>query len=148
MKLEELVYNFRKAIEQAKQNGEPSYYFRKFPTGQCGITSDMLCQYLIDEGFSNIEYVNGTYYPDAPEEPQSHTWLIVEGAVVDITADQFKHADPPLRCDIPVYVGPMSDYYQIFEIRPVGQHLHDGLSKEWSNYRELKANYETILKYL
>ena len=108
----------------------------------------MLCQYLIDKGFSNIEYANGTYYSDDPENWQSHTWLVVEGIVVDITADQFKYATPPLKRNISVYVGPMCDYYRLFEIRPGDQHLHYGLSKEWSNYRALKADYETILKYL
>lgn len=148
MNLEELVHNFRTAIDRAKWNEESSYYFREFPTGQCGTTSDILCQYLIDKGFSNIEYANGTYYSDDPKNWQSHTWLVVKGTVVDITADQFKHANPPLKCDIPVYVGPITDYYRLFEIRPGSQHLHYGISKEWSNYRELKTDYETILKYL
>ena len=48
MNLEKLVYNFRDAIETAIENGESGIFFRKFPTGQCGHTSDMLAQYLID----------------------------------------------------------------------------------------------------
>ena len=39
MNLEELVYNFRGAIEATKENGEVGTFFRKFPTGQCGHTS-------------------------------------------------------------------------------------------------------------
>ena len=36
MNLKELVYNFRNAIERAKDNNEPDEFFRKFPNGQCG----------------------------------------------------------------------------------------------------------------
>lgn len=42
MNLNELVYNFRNAIERAKDNNEPGEFFRKFPNGQCGNASDML----------------------------------------------------------------------------------------------------------
>ena len=54
--LENLVFNFRKAIEAAKANNEPGEFFRKFPVGQCGNTSDILAQYLIDNGFAPITY--------------------------------------------------------------------------------------------
>ena len=57
MELETLVHNFRKAIEAAQANYEPGEFFRKFPTGQCGHTSDMLAQYLIDNGIGPITYV-------------------------------------------------------------------------------------------
>ena len=66
MELETLVRNFRKAIEDAQTNYEPGSFFRKFPTRQCGHTSDMLAQYLIDNGIGPITYVSGTYYDDCP----------------------------------------------------------------------------------
>lgn len=147
-KLDELVHGFRNAIERAKNEGESSYYFSRFPVGQCGTTSDMLSQYLIDNGIENIEYVNGTYYSEDPENWQAHTWLLVDGLVIDITCDQFKFHAPPLRCDVPVYIGPVSDYYCQFKISRGGKHPHFGLQKEWSNYRELKSDYNTILRYL
>lgn len=50
-KLEKLVFAFRKAIERAQKNDEPGEFFRKFPTGQCGHTSDLLAQFLIDNTF-------------------------------------------------------------------------------------------------
>lgn len=52
MRLEKLVTEFRKAIERAKNNNEQGEFFRKFPTGQCGNASDMLAQYLLDNGYS------------------------------------------------------------------------------------------------
>ncbi len=148
MGLNELVINFRNAIESAKANGESGYYFSKFPSGQCGTTSDMLAQYLIDNGYGEITYINGTYYGDTPFDTQAHTWLKVNGLVIDITADQFKHHENPLKCDIPVYIGPMTVYYQQFKILPGGAHKHFGLDKSWTNYYDLKKCYEIIIRYL
>lgn len=148
MRLEELVSDFRKAIERAKDNCEPGEFFRKFPTGQCGNTSDMLAQYLIDNGFSPIIYANGTYYGEEWDDRQAHTWLIVDGLLIDITGDQFKYHDAPLKNNVPVYVGPMTEYYELFEITPGGMHEHFGLDARWFNYHELKGWYETILRYL
>ena len=60
MRLYEVVMGFRRAIEKAKANNEQGEFFRKFPTGQCGNTSDMLAQYLIDNGISPIHIRNRT----------------------------------------------------------------------------------------
>ena len=79
MELETLVRNFRKAIEAAQANYELGEFFRKFPTGQCGHSSDMLAQYLIDNGIGPITYVNGTYYGDDSEDRWCHAWLVVDG---------------------------------------------------------------------
>ena len=54
MSLEILVANFRKAIEAAKENYERGELFRNFPVGQCGHASDILSQYLIDNGFRTV----------------------------------------------------------------------------------------------
>ena len=51
MTLKSLVSKFRKAIELAIDNGEKGTFFKEFPFGQCGNTSDMLAQYLIDNDF-------------------------------------------------------------------------------------------------
>lgn len=148
MSLEILVYNFRKAIEAAKKNNEHGELFRKFPIRQCGHTSDILAQYLIDNGFSPVTYVNGTYYGDHFDDRQAHTWLLVNGLVIDITGDQFKHHEEPLKYNIPIYIGPMTEYYRLFEINPGGMHEHFGLECHWSNFHELKTWYEIILQYL
>lgn len=148
MTLEELVFKFRHAIESAKESEADGYYFCKFPTGQCGTTSDMLAQYLIDNGYNHITYVNGTFYGNTPFDNQSHTWLEVNGLVIDIAGDQFKYHDQPLKYDIPVYVGPMNTYYRQFEITPGGAHEHLGLEKSWSNYYDLKNWYEAIKRYM
>ena len=147
MKLEILVSNFREAIEIAKANKERGELFREFPVGQCGHTSDILAQYLIDNRIGPVIYVNGTYYGDDWDR-WSHTWLVVEGLVIDITGDQFKYHKEPLTYNVPIYIGPMIEYYQLFEVGPGGRHEHFGFEMEWSNYHELKDWYETILRYL
>ena len=146
--LEELVVAFRKAIEAAIANGEQGELFRKFPVGQCGHTSDMLAQFLIDKGIGPITYINGTYYGSRGSITQAHTWLVVDGLIIDITGDQFKHHKAPLTNDVPIYIGPMTKYYHLFDTTHGSNHEHFGLEEQWSNYRELKAWYDTILKYM
>lgn len=146
--IKKMVLDFRRAIEVAQSNKEPGEFFRKFPVGQCGNTSDMLAQYFIDNGIEPITYVNGTYYGNGFEEMQCHTWLEVNRLVIDITGDQFKYYDKPLKNEVSVYVGEMIQYYQIFEIGPGGKHRHLGLNAQWMNYHELKQWYETILRYM
>ena len=148
MNLEEFVYNFRGAIESAKQNVEVGTFFRKFPTGQCGHTSDMLAQYLIDNGFESIVYVNGTYYGDEWDDQWSHTWLVVNEQIIDITGDQFKYHQEPLKNNVPVYIGPANKFYDLFEIHSSGKHKHFGLNDQWTNYFDLRQWYETIMRYL
>jgi len=148
MSLERLVYDFRKAIEAAKKNNEPGELFRNFPIRQCGHASDILAQYLIDNGFRSVKYVNGTYYGDDIDNKQSHTWLLVDGRVIDITGDQFKYKEELLNYDVPVYIGPVTDFHRLFEINPGGKYEHFGLDYDWSNYHDLKTWYEIILQYM
>lgn len=146
--LELLVKNFRNAIELAKFNREKGSFFRDFPTGQCGRTSDLLAQYLIDNGFSQIYYVNGTYYYPDVFDSQEHAWLEVKGLIVDITCDQFKYCDEPLINNSPVYVGPKNSFYELFESDTTDKCIHYGLKMCNNNYTEMQNLYETILTYL
>ena len=148
MELFKLVSNFRNAIELAKFNNEKGEFFRQFPIGQCGNTSDMLAQYLIDNDFFTVYYVNRTYYYPDSYDSQEHAWLEVDGKIIDITADQFKYENEPLKNNCPVYIGPMNDYYKIFESHPMDKYIHLGLEMCKYNYSELKEYYKTTLKYL
>ena len=118
MELETLVRNFRKAIEDAQTNYEPGSFFRKFPTRQCGHTSDMLASTYSD------------------------------GLVIDITGDQFRYHPAPLTFNIPVYIGPTAEFHRLFEVTPAGCSAHHGLERHWIHYHDLRSWYETILKYL
>ena len=147
-KIKILAFNFREAIEKAKDNDEPGAFFRNFPYGQCGNTSDLLAQFFIDNGIGPITYVSGTYYGNDLEDRWSHAWLSVDDLIIDITGDQFKYHKGPLTYDIPVYIGPMTDFYRLFEIGTSGKCEHLGLEEQWVHYPELKKLYEIILKYL
>lgn len=148
LNLENLANEFRAAIEAAKQAGEMHVYIRKFPVGQCGNISDILAQYLLDCKFTSVIYINGTYYGENCDERWSHTWLEVDGLIVDLTADQFQFQKVPLKNNTAVYVGPMNDWYQLFDLEHGSYHKHIGLERNWSNYRDLAECYEIIKKYL
>jgi hypothetical protein len=148
MLLERLVYDFRRAIEAAKKNNEPGEFFRKFPDGQCDHACDILAQYLIDKEIRSINIMNGTYHYDYNGNSQSHTWLLVGDSVIDITGDQFRYCKEPLKNDTPVYIGPVTDYYRLFEVRPGDICKHIGLNRTWAHYHKLKTWYEIILQYL
>lgn len=143
-----LAEQFRRAIDAAKAAGESHDYIRNFPKGQCGHISDILSQHLLDSGIGPIIYVNDTYYGDVWEDRWSHTWLEVHGEIIDLTADQFKFNDKPLWNDNPVYIGPMNDWYRLFDTEHGSYHEHKGLERSWSNYHQLQQCYEIIKKYL
>lgn len=143
-----IAYRFRTAIEKAIEAGESESFFRKFPTGQCGHTTDMLIQYLLDLGYQHVIYVNGTYYGNEWDDRWSHTWLELDGIIVDITGDQFKHHPYPLKNDVPIFVGPPNDWYRLFDTEHGSYHEHNGLEKSWINYSELLQWYAIIMQYM
>ena len=111
-----LAEQFRNAIEQAKENDEKDslYFFQRFPSGCCGDASDLLAQYLSDNGIKTFQ-VRGDF---CEPELQSHAWLSTENnIVIDITDDQFKHNRIYNYFDIPVYVGGESDFHKMFQNR-------------------------------
>ena len=146
--LSEIAWKFRHAIENAREAGEYGELFIKFPDGQCGNVSDLLSQYLNDLGYESVYYVNGTFYDFDNEDSQSHTWLEVKGIIIDITGDQFRQRQEPLKCDVPVYVGPIDEWHKIFDTSHGSYYIHTGLQETWFIYAELKRWYETILTFL
>lgn len=148
MDIKEMCMQFRKAIELAIENNAPGEFFRKFPKGQCGNTSDILAQYFIENSIKPIIYVNGTYYGDSEYGRYSHAWLEVYGQIIDITGDQFWDQKKPLKNNTPVYVGKMNSFYKSFDTAPGDRGEHFGLEPKWSNYRELQEIYRIILKYM
>ena len=94
-------------------------------------------------------YICGNYYGDNEGYGQSHAWLeLSDGTIIDITGDQFKYHEAPLTDNIPVYMGPITEYYRMFDTRYGSNHEHFGLERQWSTYHELKTWYEPILNYL
>lgn len=80
--MKELVIEFRKALDKINWSSMP-VGFKNFPEGTCGDISDILAEYLYQNGFQDIDYICGE------SADGSHAWLEIDGKVVDITADQF-----------------------------------------------------------
>lgn len=86
--LERLVRDFRNAIDIAweKDRFLRIYPFNRFPDDCCGHASDLLCQYLLENGIET-RLINGTCRKDSQWH---HVWLETDdGIVIDITSDQF-----------------------------------------------------------
>ena len=118
MSLNDLVLEFRQAIDKAKSLGalEKDCIFCRFPRGCCGDTSDLLAHYLLEHGIKT-NYICGNYRNGGIEKWQSHAWLeTIDGTVIDITGDQFKYDDDFLRYDKAVYIGPKDDFHKLFSV--------------------------------
>lgn len=151
--IEYLVSEFRDAIEKAKKEGDfiSDYRFVKFPTGCCGITSELLAKYLWDNEIRiKLYYVNGTYYNNTLDKP-AHAWLKTEyGNIIDITGDQFKDYPLPFNFKERIYIGPQVDFYDFFELHEETilcnyDSLNDLSSRGYLSRQRL---YEIILKHI
>jgi len=86
-----MATKFRETIERMDASLFPcTPHFSDYPSGCCGDTSNLLLQFLYDNGIKS-EYVNGSFYEDVGDHcrERSHAWLEIEDYIVDITADQF-----------------------------------------------------------
>ena len=149
--IEKLATQFRKAIDMALEAGEfdNDSIYRRFPHGCCGDTSDMLAQYLLDNGIKT-DYVCGMYWGKTDGNVQTHAWLMVDKSIiVDITGDQFSDRFTFLNYGKPVYVGQEDGFHRLFNVKDRDIHEHRGLSamsgfcvpRLWDLYRK-------ILKYI
>ena len=146
-----LASKFRLAIEAALADGRFSdeIVFSRFPRGCCGDSSDLLAQYLLENGIRTY-YVCGTHYEDDCENNQSHAWLLTEDEVIiDITADQFKYDPIYSYYDLPIYVGHGNEFYDMFEVEKYSIRVNRGLDAFYGSCAfRLKKIYKTILQYI
>lgn len=87
----QLAVAMRAAIEAIPISTLPDC-MKNFPQGCCGDTSLLLGAYLVDCGHEGFEYVCGERGSRADDTWTSHAWLVRDGLIVDITADQFSDA--------------------------------------------------------
>lgn len=152
-KIIELATNFRTAIECAKSDGcfSSDQWFRNFPQGCCGITSELLARFLIENGVTQeITYMYGECYDDSLDRP-AHAWLQIDGIlIVDITGDQFKYYPEPIKSDNAIYIGPNNVFFRSFEIISTERcHNYYPLDDTYiRNHLSRKELYQIILKYL
>ncbi len=137
-----IAAEFCSAIEEAIQNGE----IRKmasFPTGCCGMASDLLQRYLYELGIFTW-YMSGRYGYGVNGE--SHAWLeTMDGTVIDITGDQYKYKK--LRFTDPVYVGLRANgFHDKFELdEPKAYYREDD---PFGGNQEFDLRYEVVMRYL
>jgi hypothetical protein len=82
--LRKIAFNIRAILEEYGQKSKSNAVFNNFPRGACGGAVDIMGQYVIETFGLDTKYVTG-YLPDG----SSHAWIVVNGIIVDITADQF-----------------------------------------------------------
>lgn len=104
-KIEEICFRLRNAII----NGEIKFIGSEdFPHGCCGNASqDWLIHWLVDAGFIEIVYENGS-----SEKYPFHGWLEYRGYIIDITADQFPEITEPVL----IIKKEASEFHKQFEI--------------------------------
>lgn len=102
--INQCALEFRHALDEIDKK-QLACNYRRFPTGTCGITSYMLCEYLAENGHKDFNYVCGQ------KGEQTHAWLEKDGTIIDITSDQFPDGTP-------VYVGDINEFYQRFTVNP------------------------------
>lgn len=150
-RLIQLVTQFRQAIDNAKNAAEftHDFSFSKFPRGCCGDASDLLAQFLLDQGIKTY-YVCGTYYGNSTEDIQTHAWLLTnKNTIIDITGDQFKFSSTFLNYNKAIYVGKMDDFHKLFEFENRDVHENTGICNLGSMCQHrLFELYRIILTYL
>lgn len=146
--LKRLSTQFRKAIDIAKDAKEfTSAPFSNFPHACCGDASDLLAQYLLDNGIKST-YIVGTYHGEGVDDLQSHAWLEVEERItIDITGDQFSQNKIFLYFDKPVWCGSRTNFHKLFEINHIV--VENGIdSFPEPAARRMWKLYQIICKYL
>lgn len=146
-----LVNRFRDAIDMALDAGDfdKDFSFYKFPRGCCGDTSDLLAQFLLENGIRTY-YVCGTYIDGSFENRQSHAWLLTDNhTIIDITGDQFKDDPNFLNYDKSVFVGVGDDFHRLFEVEDRAIRENIGLYALGSMCQlRLNELYRKIIKYI
>ena len=88
-----------------------SFYFSSgFPVGCCGDATDLLGLYLLKYHELDSEYICGQGVGDYSEK--THAWLVCQGYIIDITADQFNDYGYKLPS---VIIDKQSPFHELFD---------------------------------
>ena len=88
-----------------------SFYFSSgFPAGCCGDATDLLGLYLLKYHGLESYYVCGHGLGD--NSSQTHAWLVCQGYIIDITADQFNDDGYELPS---VIIDKQSPFHELFD---------------------------------
>jgi hypothetical protein len=128
--LKRLAYQFRKAILRCEV-GKLPISLKSFPIASCGDASLLLGKYLQQNGITDVRYISGW------NDTGSHAWLLVDGFIVDITADQF------LEISEDVIITDNNIWHTQFEINTnhvADFEMYDDHTKSW-----MRSTYSYIL---
>ncbi|CAN7705915.1 hypothetical protein [Mesorhizobium sp. LjNodule214] len=132
--IRECAQRVRAALARLKPEELP-IGLKLFPRGACGDACLILGAALQDKALGNFRYVCGLTHKDGGNE--SHAWLVGEGLIIDITADQFMDGMPA------VFVESASDWHDRWDdVTEPGPADY----RQWRGHtlHELDQVYETI----
>lgn len=135
-----LAIEFRTMIEQARDaRCFPSRdRLSGFPRGCCDDATDLFAHHLWKTFGVKTVRADGSYYDDNPENSIWHTWLEVDGIIIDLTADQF----PEYKS---TYVGEQDKFHAMFEVER--QEYIGYMSLGDGCWNRMKMCYEAIIRY-
>ena len=139
-----LVSSFRNAIDAACENDEfyKDIRFRRFPSGCCDDSCDLLGKYLEENGY-HTQQAMGTYRDGAFEDITGHAWLLYNNStIIDITGDQFKRNSLFFNFDKPVYIGENNAFHRMFDVDRICKNC------DVTTNTRLLALYQIIERYL
>jgi hypothetical protein len=89
-RLHETARDFRAAIEKTlAESVTPRLPY--FPEGACKLVTKLLAMHLLKNGDERAIQIVSGHFP-GKESYARHSWLVVDGAIVDLTADPFGEA--------------------------------------------------------
>ncbi|MFB2642241.1 hypothetical protein ACE02D_08140 [Shewanella bicestrii] len=108
------IYRIREILagfEKSDFHSMTSFHFSSgFPAGCCGDATDLLGLYLLKYHGLDSVYVCGSGLGD--NSNQTHAWLVCQGYIIDITADQFNDDG----YDLPsVIIDKQSLFHELFD---------------------------------
>ena len=137
----QLASEFRHALEITMSKGEYGRLtlFSHFPKGCCAYTSDLLAEYLMENGMQRerIQLLSGS----ANEGYDTHCWLMIDNMFyLDITGDQFsnkpyyKEYSPINNCCL---VPKNTDFYERFANKKLKHSFDFGINSYSGNIPEM-----------
>ena len=145
----DIATRFCDAIITAKANKAFDYKDRmsRFPMGCCDDTADLFAHYLYQKYSVISMKIDGSYHDGNAENNCSHSWLEIDGLIIDLTGSQFKYNPIFLNYDKTVYVGPIDEFHALFEIESQNQIM--GIEDLSINcWERMFGLYKIILNYL
>lgn len=111
--IEKMIYQIRDILarfEKADFHSMTSFYFSSgFPAGCCGDATDLVGLYLLKYHGLESDYICGQGLGD--NSNQTHAWLMCQGHIIDITADQFNDIGYELPS---VIIEKQSPFHELF----------------------------------